>query len=80
MENLWTYGTSIDLLDERGSSMAHQRASWELGRLYVTIGDTAYLVAAMPYLSDLSLAYRERTDGLDLGVYLLVGCIMYEYV
>jgi hypothetical protein len=42
--------------------MAHQRASWELGRSDVTIGDTAYLVAAMPYLSDLSLAYREGID------------------
>ena len=59
-----TYGTSIDLLDELGSSKARQRASWELGRLYVTIGDRTYLVAAMPYLSDLSLAYRESTDGL----------------
>jgi hypothetical protein len=36
----------------------------------------------MPYLSDLSLAYRERTDQAFLGVYLDVCCIvviMYEY-
>ena len=59
--------------------MAHQRASWELGRLYVTIGDSMYLVAAMPYLSDLSLPYRERTDGSDPVYACGTVVIVYEY-
>jgi hypothetical protein len=36
----------------------------------------------MPYLSDLSLAYRERIDQAFLAVYLDVCCtlvMMYEY-
>jgi len=74
-----TYGTSIDLLDERGSSMAHQRASWWLGRLYVTIGDRMYLVAAMPYFSDLSLTCRESSDGADQMYTCPSVVIMYEY-
>jgi len=38
-----------------------------------------YLVAAMPYLSDLSLPYRERTDGSDPVYACCTVVIMYEY-